>query len=425
MKILFLEIDTHTKWELAATGPGFIASYISQYGHESAMIRIHPQEDIAQIILRIKIETPDIIGFSISTHQWPRALYIAGELKQQLDISLIAGGLHPTFASEQVLNTGKFDGVCIGEGEEAVCEVLSFLENNTSLNGNKIKNIRVKNAPFPQLRPPIKDIDAIPFVARALLDEHHGVFNMSTQRGCPFPCTYCAAGAIKKLYAPWRYVRRRSVKNVMEELGSIKQKLPLNYVVFLDDTFTLNKNWVQDFCSEYGREFGIGFSIHARAETIDPEMIDMLARAGCKHIAFGVESGSMRVRKQIMNRPVDNIHYHNTFRWAKSAGILTTANYMMGLPGETPGDIEQTLAFNKALDPDDFGFFVFYPFPGTDLYHLCKENNYLPENHQDLHAKEGHSILNLPDLTCDDISDFYGRFKQIRDDLYKSRYNMT
>ncbi len=425
MKILFLEIDTEAKWSLASTGPGYIASYIRQYGHDAAMIRIHPEEDIDLIISRVKAEEPGIIGFSISTQQWPRALHIAGELKHKLNIPLIAGGLHPTFASDQVLNTEKFDYVCIGEGEEAVCELLSCLENNEIVNAVKIRNIRVKKACFPELRPPIKNIDSIPFVARDLLDETHGVFNVNSQRGCPFSCTYCAAGAIKKLYDPLVYVRRRSVANVLEELLSIKRKTSLNYVIFLDDTFTLNKSWVNEFCRIYGRDLGAGFSIHARAETVSREMIDMLAQAGCKHIVYGVESGSMRIRKKVMNRPVDNSLYHNAFKWTKHAGMLATANYMMGLPGETPEDIEETLALNALLDPDDFGFFVFYPYLGTELFQICDEKGYLPEKHQDLHACDGSSILRLPDLTSEDIRYYYDRFSKIREQLYKTRYNMT
>jgi radical SAM superfamily enzyme YgiQ (UPF0313 family) len=196
----------------------------------------------------------------------------------------------------------------------------------------------------------------------------------------------------------------------------------LNYVVFLDDTFTVNKAWVREFCRIYGKEISAGFSINARVETVDRDMMDRLAEAGCRHIIYGVESGSMHMRRDIMNRPIENQRIIDVFNWTKQAGIMATANYMLGLPGETVDDIEQTLALNEELQPDDFGYFVFYPYPGTRLFYMCREKGFLPENWLELPANNRQSILNLPDLTKEDIEHYYNEFTEVRKQAYMSRY---
>ncbi|UCE82698.1 MAG: radical SAM protein [Deltaproteobacteria bacterium] len=422
MKILFIEIDTVRKWALASTGPASIASYIRLHGHEAALLRIRPEDSVEEIIRSIEKEAVDILGFSLTTRQWRRGAYVAGEIRKRLNIPAIAGGLHPTFAPESVLRTDGFDYVCLGDGEEAVCELLDCLEKSEEMSENRIANIWVKGASRPEIRPPTTPLDKIPFLARDLLDEQYGVVHLITQRGCPFHCTFCAAGAVRDLYKDDRYQRRRTVEDVVQELHSIKQESSVNYVVFVDDTFTANKAWVREFCRAYAKEISAGFSINARVETVTRDMINRLAEAGCRHMIYGVESGSIRIRRDIMNRPAENKRFVEVFDWTKQAGIMVTANYMIGLPGETVDDIEQTLELNEKLEPDDFAYFVFYPYPGTRLFHLCREKGFLPENWLELPANNRQSILNLPDLTKEDIEHYYHKFTEARERAYMNRY---
>ena len=422
MKILFIEIDTEREWALASVGPAYIASHIRLHGHEAALLRVRPEEEVHDLISSIEKEAPDILGFSLTTRQWLRSAHVAGEIRKKLNIPTIAGGLHPTFAPESVLQTEGFDYVCLGDGEEAVGELLGCLEKGEEIRGGRIANIWAKGASRPKIRPPLQHLDKIPFLARDLLDERYGVAHLITQRGCPFPCTFCAAGGIRELYKNEDYLRRRTVDDVVKELRDIKLERSLNYVVFLDDTFTVNKGWVREFCRIYGKEIPTGFSINARVETVNQDMINLLAKAGCRHIIYGVESGSIRVRRDIMNRPVENQRIIDVFNWTKKAGIMATANYMIGLPGETVDDIEQTLALNEELQPDDFGYFVFYPYPGTRLFELCRQKNYLPENWLELPANNRQSILNLPDLTKEEIEHYYNEFTEVRNQTYMNRY---
>jgi anaerobic magnesium-protoporphyrin IX monomethyl ester cyclase len=422
MKILFLEIDTEREWALASVGPAYIASHIRLQGHEAALLRVRPEQEVPDLIGSIEREAPDILGFSLTTRQWLRAASVAGEIRDKLNIPAIVGGHHPTFTPEAVLQTEGFDYVCLGEGEEAVAELLDCLERGEETRGNQIANIWVKGERRPEIRPPTKPLDKIPFLARDLLDEQHGIVHLVTQRGCSFPCSFCAAGGIRELYRNQGYLRRRTVQDVVVELRQIKEEQPVNYIVFLDDTFTVHEAWVREFCQVYGEQISTGFSINARVETINGDMLDQLAKAGCRHIIYGVESGSIRVRRDIMNRPVENNRFVDVFKLTKAAGIMVTANYMLGLPGETTEDIEQTLALNEEIEPDDFGYFVFYPYPGTNLFNLCQEKGFLPENWLELPANNRQSILDLPDLTKKDIESYYNKFTEVRNQTYMNRY---
>ena len=422
MKILFLEIDTEREWALASVGPAYITSYIRSQGHEGALLRVRLEQEVDELIGSIEKQEPDILGFSLTTRQWRRAAYVAGEIRKKLNIPAIAGGHHPTFTPEDVLRAEGFDFVCLGEGEEAVAELLDCLEKGEEIVQGQIENIWVEGANRVEIRPPSEPLDEIPFLARDLLDEQHGVVHLITQRGCPFPCSFCAAGGMRKLYNNKGYLRRRTVEDVVRELCQLKDEHLLNYLVFLDDTFTVNEAWVRQFCQAYSEQISVGFSINARVETVSRDIVNCLAKAGCRHIIYGVESGSMRIRHDIMNRPVENHRFVDVFKLTKEAGVMATANYMIGLPGETPDDIEQTLALNKEIEPDDFGYFVFYPYPGTQLFHLCREKGFLPENWLELPANNRQSILDLPDLTKEDIEYYYNKFTEVRNQAYLNRY---
>ena len=232
MKILFLEIDTEQTWALASVGPGYIASHIRLHVHEAAFMRVRLRQTIPEIVEGIKKEAPDIVGFSLTSRQWKRAAYVAGGIHKHLKIPVIAGGLFPTFVPEIVLQSKSFDCVCLCEGEAPVNDLLSHLEKGKDISSCRVPNIWVEGADRPQIRPPLDPLDKMPFMARDLLDEQHGVIHINTGRGCPFECTFCLAGAICGLYENEKYLRKRSTENVVEELRRIKDNSVCNYVIF-------------------------------------------------------------------------------------------------------------------------------------------------------------------------------------------------
>ena len=151
-------------------------------------------------------------------------------------------------------------------------------------------------------------------------------------------------------------------------------------------------------------------------------MLAQLAKAGCKHITYGVESGSERLRYEIMHRKVTNQRLIEAFQWTKELGMLATANYIIGTPTETREDIEMTIELHNQIDPDDFGYFIFYPYPGTPMYKYCLDHGLLPENHLSLEANHRSSILLHDVLTPADIEEYYQRFTTIRTQSYLRKY---
>ncbi len=420
MRVLFLEIDQERDWAVASLGPAFIAAFLRRVGHEAVLLRIAPDAPIDQICEDIRRHAPQLLGVSLTSRHWLRAREVVKGFREVLDIPVIAGGLHATVAPQTILDAPGFDYVCLGEGEKAMLELVNALEAQPGAHVSGLRNIQTTTKAAihvgrPELHPPIDPIDSLPFMARDMLDERYGVVHMATQRGCPYPCTYCAARQFSDLYGSYAaYGRRRSLQNVLDELHEIRAASVLNYVIFLDDTFTINHAWVDDFCEAYGEQFHTPFSLHARVETVKPEMLKRLAKAGCAHITYGVESGSERVRLEIMMRHASNQLFRDTFAATKDAGILVTANYIVGTPGETREDIEQTFSLHEQLAPDDFGYFVFYPYPGTPLFHECKDRGYLPDDYYERPANHRHSILTFPSLSSDDIDEFYARFTEVR-----------
>ena len=423
VKVLFLEIDTERQWCVAALGPAFLAATLRCHGHDAALYRVGRDGSIEGLAAAVAAAAPDLIGLSLTTRQWLRARDVAAGLRRRIAVPVIAGGLHPTFSPEETLAAEGIDAVCLGEGEAALLALVEALEAGIPLPDVALPNIQTRPGERPTLGPPIEPIDSIPFMARDLLDERHGVYHMATQRGCPFPCTYCAARMYNALYADaGTYGRRRTIDGVLAEIRALRRAGPVNYLIFLDDTFTIHHPWVFEFCARYGAEAGVPFSLHARAETMNRKLITALAEAGCRHITYGVESGSERLRREVMRRPATNDRLAEVFAWTREAGILVTANYMMGLPGETREDLEATLRLHDRLAPDDFGYFVFYPYPGTPLFTVCRERGYLPADWLERPANHRESILELPDLSRADIAAAYDRWTEVRVGLAVARH---
>jgi anaerobic magnesium-protoporphyrin IX monomethyl ester cyclase len=421
MKVLFLEVDTERSWAVASIGPAFLAGALTRAGHESSFFRVTVDHDAADVLEIIADEAPGLLGISMTTRQWLRSRALVGELRRTIDLPVIAGGLHATFAPQAVLASPGFDFVCLGEGEQALLDLVTALD--AGRDGHGIDNIWARGGAEPALRPPLSPIDSLPFMARDHLDEHHGIVHMATQRGCPFPCTYCAARMYDQLYEKngESYGRRRSVPNVLAELEAIASRQRISYVIFLDDTFTLHHPWVREFCVEYRQSIGAPFCLHARVETVNERLLGELADAGCKQITYGVESGSPRFRRDVMKRFASNDRFKEVFEWTRAAGITVTANYMLGLPGETREDLQMTLDLATELCAYDFGYFVFYPYPGTQLFQVCKDNGYLPDDWLARPANHRSSILTLPTLTQADIAEYYDRFTDLRASIHADR----
>lgn len=231
VRVLFVEVDTESAWAVASLGPAFIAPFLRRAGYETAFLRATTDMTARTVVERVRAAQPDLIGLSLTSRQWQRARGLVRDIRKELDVPVVAGGLHPTFSPADVLDNPGFDYVCLGEGEEAMADLVDALERGEATDA--IPNIWKRGGGHPGMRPPFEPIDDLPFMDRAFLDEAHGVVHMATQRGCPFRCTYCAARMYNELYgeADVEYGRRRTHANVLDELFALRDAGRLSYVV--------------------------------------------------------------------------------------------------------------------------------------------------------------------------------------------------
>ncbi len=223
----------------------------------------------------------------------------------------IFGGPHPTFFPEMIHAEGV-DAICLGEGEYAVLDLLNALQHGSPIDmipnwwvkrGDEV----VRNPLRPLLTP--EQLDALPFADRALLYAAHPPSRTNkirpfiTGRGCPYDCSFCFNKAYSELYGgTGRRTRRRSVDNVIREIKEVRENNDLAFIIFMDDTFILNRQWLTEFAARYRAEIGLPFWCQVRANLVEDDLIRMFKEMGCVSVSFGLEAGNDRMRNVILNR---------------------------------------------------------------------------------------------------------------------------
>lgn len=225
-------------------------------------------------------------------------------------------------------------------------------------------------------RPLLQDLDQLPFPARHLLrnelyrspESDRPLTTIQTGRGCPSNCTFCSVHAVAGAR-----VRHRSPDNVCAEVRECVERFGIREFLFHADTFTLNRKWVIELCQRIVEtDLKIRWGCNSRVDTVDPERLQWMKRAGCWVIGFGVESGSNRTL-QLMRKGATREQAVEAIRMCREAGIRTHAFFVFGFPWETEEDIKETIEFAKELDTDFFDFNIVYPLPGTGIYSTVVE----------------------------------------------------
>ncbi len=326
---------------------------------------------------------PDIIGITATTATIPEALKTAEMADKILpDSKIILGGAHFTFVPEQTMKENPpIDIGCIGEGEETIVELAQTLEGGGDL--KQVKGIifrRDGELVTTPPRPLIADLDSLPFPARHLLPmEEYRAFGKKrilgtifTSRGCPFNCVFCSSSLLfgKKF-------RIRSPKNIVDEVEEFQRAYKTPYVEFVDDVFTLDRKRAEAVCDEIRqRKLDTVWVCSSRVDILTRELMATLKKGGCAMIYFGVESGVQRVLN-LMKKGIKIEQATRCMKWAKELGMKTCASFVIGMPGETKEEIEQTIKFATKLDPDYAQFAIATPYPGTELYAVAKEQGLL------------------------------------------------
>jgi anaerobic magnesium-protoporphyrin IX monomethyl ester cyclase len=392
-------------------GIGYLSSVLKERGHQTDLIHLRKlvkQKEFHKLLSQNK---GDLIAFSVSTNMFNYALKLASWVKKDFNLPVIFGGIHPTISPQEVIEAEPMDMVCIGEGEEALGELCDRLEADRDI--TNIRNIWVKrkNRIYKnEIRPLIDDLNSLPFPDRRIFDrealvemkEKDAPFVMAS-RGCPYDCSYCCNHTLKTLYKDkGRYFRIRGVDNVLDEIEQLKAQYAFNNtIIFHDDIFPTRRDWLEEFSVKYRQRINLPFLCNLRPELASKDTVGLLRQAGCAQVSMGIESGNDYMRREVMLRNISRQKLIDSFSACKAEGIKVQSFNMVGLPFEDINMAFDTVKLNVELKPDKIQSSIFYPYPQTALYEVCRKQNFLTNKTMDNYFDE--SVLCLPDISARQI----------------------
>lgn len=389
MKIVFVAIGVES---LAIE---FLAGYLKHHHHQVKMVfdptsfatevihspKLAEKLDIKKELVRQIIEEkPDFIGFSVFTLNYQRILKIAKLLKKALpNIPIILGGIHPTSVPEIVINEKCVDMVCIGEGEQALDELL-----------NHPKSVKIKNIWFKQnnkviknpCRPLIDNLDTLPFPDKDLFYEiYPGFFEdyyTISSRGCPFACTYCGNNVLQKVYRGLgKPIRRRSPKNIVDELALAKEKYHPKRITFVDDVFVQDINWLKEFAKLYKKRIRLPYAMLTHPSFLNLKIAKLLKKSGCYFLLFGIQSASEKTRKETLHRFESNAQIAKAAQNCHQANLKFSIDHIFNIPGEGLPEYKEAIEFYYRLNPTIINAYWLQYFPKTEIVNIALKHKLL------------------------------------------------
>ncbi|MBI2672658.1 radical SAM protein [Candidatus Woesearchaeota archaeon] len=364
-------------------GIGYIATALRKAKFNVSILdtTFHPTfEYLRNFIENFK---PDIAGIYVDTVMYNDAIKIIDILKEK-KIPVIAGGPHPTLRPDTLID--KVDVLVLKEAEQTFVELSEkypkidkILGIQYKKDGKEIKNPERPYVDLNQLDPPALDLlEMEEYIKRwhymDSIDPNIRGTNMVTSRGCPYRCTYCQP-TLNTLFG--QTIRRRKAENVIKEIKILKERYNINGIFLHDDTFTIHRPWVMDFCKKLKKaNLDITFGCNTRANTLDPEMMKVMHESGLRTLHMGIESGSQRVLDEIYKKDIVLDQAKDIVAEANKLGIHVLGFFMIGAPTETREEIEQTIKFARSLKCDEASFSITSPLPHTALYDYVKEHGY-------------------------------------------------
>lgn len=424
-------------------GLAYIAAVLEKQGHYVRIIDNYVWKySIKRLLKEIQKIAPDMVGVSVLTPSANFSLELANKIKQyNKNIILIAGNVHPTQFPEEFLKPQHFDVVVKGEGEDTIVELVSTVEQKRNLNTVKgISYLQDGKIFHNEMRPIIKNLDSLPFPAWHLFPyKKYGLFPFAdikrpiltvlATRGCPFNCKYCSLGYMDKTY------RKRSAKNIVNEIEHLIKRYGVNQVGFVDPVFPLQEKYAVEVCDEMicrGINKKIVWTTETKIDILNENLIKKLKEAGCRRMIFGLESGSEETLRKI-GKEVDFAKVKEVMILLKKYGIETIGLFMIGFPGETEELIKKTFKYARVIGVDFAKFAMTVPFPGSELYETLKKENKIrtsnwddyttfnprPENIS--YVPDGMTAKQLLSLQKKGTIDFYFRPEMIIRQLFKIR----
>jgi radical SAM superfamily enzyme YgiQ (UPF0313 family) len=309
---------------------------------------------------------PDWVGISTNSLYMQYCRDVIKEV-QKHNIPIILGGHHASTHPEETFNIPGVNAICIGDGEYAL---KNFLDSpHDPVPGIWVKDghnhYRCQGGSF------IENLDGLPFLDWSLWEDldryfyYLGMVYTIFSRGCVYRCEFCDAwGIAQAVRGP--YYRQKDPVLSARELFTYSHRYRrrgLRLAQVFDPVFTLDEQWVVRFCEEYTKLGApLPFSVFSRIDNLNETKIKALARANCKLLRVGIESGDEHIRNDIYKKRISDEQIREVFSLCKERGIGFTAFYILGGPGETRQTIKKTIDMAVELDANRTAFFIYKPF---------------------------------------------------------------
>lgn len=341
---------------------------------------------------------PHIVGLSVmSCEEDLMHAYARAAKEGESPAVVLVGGPHSMVLKQDLLQDENIDYVVVGEGEETITELLEALDQGGD--PGQIPGLACRQGEALVLtdpRPPIQDLDALPFPAWDLVDMReygrHPNWNgtlkrrfyatIATSRGCPYGCYFCHNVFGKR-------VRMRSAESVVEELSHLREQYGVREVHVLDDIFNFQVERAEEICRGIiaaRLKLALAFPNGLRADILTKELITLLRQAGTYKVNFGIETTSPRLQQMIGKR-LNLDKAEEMINATGRTGIITGAYFMLGFPSQTREEMMETICYAEESTLDVAYFFKATPYPGSRFYDSLRAEDSAgsPGKFSDLH----------------------------------------
>jgi radical SAM superfamily enzyme YgiQ (UPF0313 family) len=390
--------------KMVPTGIAYLASYVRKNGVDVRILDQYAEcLPLDRIFARIADIAPDLIGYSATTPNYFAAIGLVRAIKKEFPgIPSVMGGYHPSVLPDETLREPAVDFVIRDEGEQALlrlCETLdggphrldpidglSFKRGTERFHNRRSSHINVNASPFPAY-------DLLPmhlYSSPSFTKFASPVYQMIASRGCPFQCSFCINA---ELNVSAKY-RRREVASTVDEVEMLAERFHARQIQFWDPLFPMGQRHAREFCEEImkrGLHRRIVWNSTTRAEFLDEDTLDLMARSGCRGIGFGVESGDPGLLRSVQKK-LDLEKLRKVSRIAQKEGFVVSAFFIFGFPGETKETARTTIDYAKSLDIHYAQFSILVPYPGTPIYRTLKDSGELSPGMENDFARYNQSV---------------------------------
>ncbi len=393
MKVLLIKPNASIDTVIPPIGLGYLAKFVAPKHDvkiiDCQLVKISKQKCIDLFLDHM----PDIIGFQVyNNDKGLVSNYLKGIKKEKEATITVIGGPYPSCEPENVFDFfgNNLDFAFRGEAEIGflkLIEKVGINHNNIDFSDieglvwRKNRSIAINEPSFSNsldhIGAPAWDLllpNAYPPSSIGAFLKDYPVAPISVSRGCRYKCNFCAGWKITG-----RTVRYRSVSNVIDELKLLKHDYFINEIHILDENFAYDKNYVTEFCKAVIDEnLNLKFACPngMRVNSVDPQLLGLMKKAGFYIWHMGIESGSPRSLK-MMNKTLSLSLIKNKAAEIKNAGLELAGYFIIGYYGETIEDLNKTLKLALELPLTRAMFMTFLPIPGTEIYDVLINNGHL------------------------------------------------